>query len=247
MRRSAKARVQKIAIPRAGLAWKFVFLYDAPAFNGGERSYLMPRRGRIGEDGAGADADLAAPGQPEAPACAPVYTPRAKGEARPARGGAIRTLAEITQRLRAVLRRKGRSREDAEDLVQDALLKYALHKGEEPVRDAEAFIARTAFNQAIDEARRARRSPFSRKPVEAFDLIDPTPSADDRAAARAGLARLQAGLAAMNSKTRDIVLAQRLDGLSYAEIAKRQGLSISAVEKRLARGVLFLQDWMEGW
>lgn len=205
----------------------------------------MPRLGKIGEDGPGADADLAASGLAEAPACAPVYTPRREARARPGRG-AIRTLAEVTQRLRAVLRRKGRSREDAEDLVQDALLKYALHKGQEPVRDAEAFIARAAFNQAIDEARRARRSPFSPKPIEAFDLIDPTPSADDRAAARADLARLQAGLAAMNAKTREIVLAQRLDGLSYAQIAEQQGLSISAVEKRLARGMLFLQDWMEG-
>jgi len=204
----------------------------------------MPRRGRIGEDGPGAGADLAARGLAEAPASAPVYTPR---QQTPVRRGAIRTLAQITQRLRTVLRRKGRSREDAEDLVQDALLKYALHRGEEPVRDAEAFIARTAFNQAIDEARRARRSPFSPKPVETFDLIDPTPSPDDQAIARAGLARLEAGLAAMNAKTRDIVLAQRLDAMSYAEIAKQQGLSISAVEKRLARGILFLQDWMEGW
>jgi RNA polymerase sigma-70 factor (ECF subfamily) len=202
----------------------------------------MPKRGRIGEDGAGAD--LAARGRAEAPASAPVYTPR---QSAPARRGAIRTLAEITQRLRAVLRRKGRSREDAEDLVQDALLKYALHDSSEPVRDPEAFIARTAFNQAVDEARRARRSPFSRRPVEAFDLIDPTPPVDEQAAARAGLERLQAGLAAMNAKTREIVLAQRLDGLSYAQIAQRHDLSISAVEKRLARGMMFLQDWMEGW
>lgn len=203
----------------------------------------MTKRGRIGASGAGAGADLAARG----PAEAPVYTPRVRDDARPTHRGAIRTLAEITQRLRAVLRRKGRSREDAEDLVQDALLKYALHKGQAPVRDPEAFIARTAFNQAIDEARRARRAPFSPSPLEAFDLVDPTPSAEDQAAARAGFVRLEEGLAALGCQTRDIVLAQRLDGLSYAEIAKRHGLSISAVEKRLARGMLFLQDWMEGW
>ena len=53
----------------------------------------------------------------------------------------MRTLAEITLRLRAVLRRKGRSREDAEDLVQDALLKYALHGDRSAVRDPEASAA----------------------------------------------------------------------------------------------------------
>jgi RNA polymerase sigma-70 factor (ECF subfamily) len=224
-----------------GLAPNFVFLYDAPDHAGAERRFCMPRRRRNGGDGAQAALDLAAPG----PAEAPVYTPRA--EVDPPPRGAMRTLAEITLRLRAVLRRKGRSREDAEDLVQDALLKYALHGGRSAVRDPEAFIARTAFNQAIDQARRGRRAPFSSSPLEAFDLIDPTPSAEDQAAARAGVLRLEEGLAALGAQTRDIVLAQRLDGLSYAQIARRHGLSISAVEKRLARGMLFLQDWMEGW
>ena len=44
-----------------------------------------------------------------------------------------------------------------------------------------------------------------------------------------------------------MLLSQRLEGLSYAEIAHRHGVSVSAVEKQIARSVLFLMDWMEGW
>jgi RNA polymerase sigma-70 factor (ECF subfamily) len=153
----------------------------------------------------------------------------------------------MTQRLRGLLRRKGQSSEDAEDLVQDAMLKFELYQRGQAVRDPEAFLRRTVVNQAIDERRRTRRSPLLAAPLDSFDLIDPSPCPDTALDARRGLARLHAGLAAMNAKTREIVLAQRLDGLTYAQIAERHGISESAVEKRLARGMLFLQEWMEGW
>jgi RNA polymerase sigma-70 factor (ECF subfamily) len=163
------------------------------------------------------------------------------------RRGARRTLAEMTQRLRGLLRRKGQSSEDAEDLAQDALLKLELYQRAQDVRDPEAFLRRTAVNQAIDQSRRSRRSPLSTSPLEAFDLVDPSPTPDDLFAANRSLERLTAGLKAMNAKSREVLLAQRLDGLTYAQIAEQFGISQSAVEKRLARGMLFLQDWMEGW
>ncbi len=211
----------------------------------------MPKLGQISDSGPCADADLTVRGVQN-----PTKSFSNKALSRvldkgsqpaPARRGTRRTLIQMTQRLRGLLRKKGQSSEDAEDLAQDALLKLEIYRRDQTVRDPEAFLRRTAVNQAIDKTRRSRRSPLSTSPLDSFDLIDPAPSADESLAARRGLERLQAGLAAMNAKTRDIVLAQRLDGLTYAQIAEREGISQSAVEKRLARGMLFLQEWMEGW
>lgn len=199
----------------------------------------MSRPGRIGDFGPCADAELPAP-IADGPLAEAV-------QAAPVRRGARRTLAEMTQRLRGLLRRKGQSSEDAEDLAQDALLKLELYQRAQDVRDPEAFLRRTAVNQAIDEARRTRRSPLSTSPLDAFDLVDPSPTPDDLFAANRSLERLTAGLQAMNTKSRDVLMAQRLDGLSYAQIAEQFGISQSAVEKRLARGMRFLQEWMEGW
>jgi RNA polymerase sigma-70 factor (ECF subfamily) len=35
--------------------------------------------------------------------------------------------------------------------------------------------------------------------------------------------------------------------MTYSQIAEQQGLSQSAVEKHIARAMLFLQQWMQDW
>lgn len=39
----------------------------------------------------------------------------------------------------------------------------------------------------------------------------------------------------------------RLDQLTYTEIAGRVGISVSAVEKHIAKAASFLTKWIEGW
>ena len=159
----------------------------------------------------------------------------------------MRSLAEITRRLRSTLRRKGQTSEEAEDLVQDAMLRFEVYRRQRPVEDQESFITRTAFNLAIDASRRTRRSPMSSTPLDHWDPGDPMPDPAEQLLASRSIERLKAGLATMDPKTQEVLLAHRLDGLSYAEIARRQGVSESAIVKRVARGVLFLQKWMEEW
>jgi len=43
------------------------------------------------------------------------------------------------------------------------------------------------------------------------------------------------------------LLAHRVDGLTYREIADQHGLSISTVEKHIAKATMQLITWMEGW
>ena len=35
--------------------------------------------------------------------------------------------------------------------------------------------------------------------------------------------------------------------MRYQEIAQRLGISVSAVEKHIAKAMLFLSEWTEGW
>ena len=39
----------------------------------------------------------------------------------------------------------------------------------------------------------------------------------------------------------------RLDGLKYLEIAQRLSISVSAVEKHIARAMQFLAEWTQGY
>ena len=55
--------------------------------------------------------------------------------------------------------------------------------------------------------------------------------------ARDRLARIEAAMMTLKPLTREIFLACRLDGYSYAEIAQRTGLSVRGVEKQMSRAI----------
>jgi RNA polymerase sigma-70 factor (ECF subfamily) len=65
--------------------------------------------------------------------------------------------------------------------------------------------------------------------------------------ARERNARLSVCLARHSGKTCEIFLAHRVEGLSYKEIADRHQVSISTIEKHVAKALLQVTGWMEGW
>ena len=152
------------------------------------------------------------------------------------------SLRDIAGSLRRTLMRRGASTDDADEFVQEALLRYELHRNE--VREPERFIVRTALNLANDAARQRRRRASVCLPG-ADQLRDDAPGPDEIVQARDRLRRLQAGLGQLNPRARRILLSRRLDGLSHAEIAAAEGVSIAAVEKALSRSLAFLMAWME--
>jgi RNA polymerase sigma-70 factor (ECF subfamily) len=60
------------------------------------------------------------------------------------------------------------------------------------------------------------------------------------------LRRLETALANMPRIQRQIFLAHRLDGMSFAEIARRTGLSQRQVERQMARALAKLDKQLEG-
>lgn len=159
----------------------------------------------------------------------------------------MKRTEEIARRLRAMLERRGNSREDAQDYVQEAFVRLEVAKKDQEIREPEAFVVRAALNYAIDQSRRAKRAPFASTPVEEVEYADPAPGPGEVHDARARLRRLKAGLDQLSERSRGILLAQREEGLTYKEIARRYGISESAVEKQIARAMKFLADWMADW
>ena len=54
------------------------------------------------------------------------------------------------------LRRKGRSREDAEDLIQEAMLRLHVYGRDTPVVNEEAFLRHAAYNLSTVWVRRMK-------------------------------------------------------------------------------------------
>lgn len=70
---------------------------------------------------------------------------------------------------------------------------------------------------------------------------------DDVVLGRERLAPMSVCLGRLPDKTCEIFLAHRVEGLSYREIAHRHQLSISTIEKHVAKATLQITCWMEGW
>lgn len=153
-------------------------------------------------------------------------------------------LPPLFYHLRKVLVRRGRTTEESDDLIQEAFLRmqeYCERGGE--VRQMEGFLMRTVLRLASNARRDAHRELYCDQQVEdLLLLIDTSPTPEEVLAGDQCLERMRDALDAVSRRTRDIFFMQRLDGLSYAQIASRMGLSISAIEKHIASALAILAD-----
>ena len=149
-------------------------------------------------------------------------------------------------RVKAALVRRGRTKHDADDLLQEAWIRLAGYERDRPIEKPEPFLMRAALNLSID-AHRMHQNRGEEVLLEDVVLVDVTPSAEAALLAKERVARLGVCLGRLPQKTREIFLAHRVDGLSYQEIARQHNLCVSTVEKHVAKAMLLLTTWMEGW
>jgi RNA polymerase sigma factor (sigma-70 family) len=157
----------------------------------------------------------------------------------------IPILGHLRTRLQRLLRGRGRTREDAEDLIQEAFLKLQLYReqgGE--VRKPEAFLVRTVLRLSMNARRDEHRDLFCDVPVEELTVIDTSPSPDDILAAEQQLDLMKRTLDAISERTREVFFLHRGDGLTYQQIAKLYGMTTKAVERRIAHAMLTLANKM---
>jgi carbon storage regulator CsrA len=145
------------------------------------------------------------------------------------------------ERLLNFLRRKGRSHEDAEDLIQEAMLRlHRYRRAEVPVINEEAFLTHAVQNLSIDlHRRREVRREFSFEHINPT-LIEPfTPEISMEAAQR--LNRIAGLLEASSTRTREIYFAHRA-GYSYDEIAAHFKISHITIRRHIARALLVVME-----
>lgn len=163
-------------------------------------------------------------------------------DARPKAHGAFLETLYRSHRAGLVrfIRRRARG-ERAHDVVQRVFCRLAglSEQEQQEIVAPAAYLRRAADNMLRDDARQdARRSVAFHVADDDVDLR----SIDQLAAleARDRLRCLEATLMRMKPRTREIFLAHRIDGYSYAEIAARTGLSIKTVEMHMTRAIAYL-------
>jgi RNA polymerase sigma-70 factor (ECF subfamily) len=133
-------------------------------------------------------------------------------------------------------------------LVQEAFLRLERYEQDHQVHSREAFVMRAAANLIVDRSRRMAADPIgSVSGLNFAEIAGSDPLPDEQAQSHARLEHLKEGLAALPEQVRRVLLMRRIDGMSFKEIAMVEGMSVSAVEKRVARATLSLMTWMDEW
>lgn len=140
-------------------------------------------------------------------------------------------------RLLNLLRRRGHTPEDAEDLIQDAFLSLHTYCQKAEVRSPEAFLVRAVLNRSVSLYRVDTRRGGMADPADGAIVADVGSAPDELLAADQRLERISHALSLVGPRTRDVFLMHRLLGFSYPEIARQLGVSVSAVERRIARAI----------
>jgi RNA polymerase sigma-70 factor (ECF subfamily) len=142
-----------------------------------------------------------------------------------------------------VCRRRGRSHEEAEDLIQEAFLRLHEYCRTSQVRNEEAFLTRIVSNLAINEYRREQIVSYAHETLEELEqsvgLADATPGPERIVAGQQRLDEIIQVLDAVSERTCEIFLAHRA-GYSYDEIAADLDISQRTVQKHIARAVFLL-------
>lgn len=124
---------------------------------------------------------------------------------------------------------------DVEDLVQDVFLRIARREDVRDIADAQRYLFECASNALRDHARqRAARN------LDAHDTLDEDALGQDLSPERVLIGKqaietVAEALRELPYRTRAVFVLRRFENLKYSEIARRLGVSKSAVEKHMAK------------
>lgn len=129
-------------------------------------------------------------------------------------------------------------------MIQDAFLRMQVYCNEGgEVRNPEAFLVRTALNLSINSRTRSRDHLFVDDAIEQLQVVVAKELApDEMLAIDQQLQELSAIIDTMTPRTREIFTLHCIDEHSYTQIAKLLGISVSAVEKHMARAMLIISQ-----
>lgn len=141
------------------------------------------------------------------------------------------------------LRQRLRSEEDAADVAQETYtrLVQSYHDELDP-QTASTLIFRIAINAANDLSRRRKtHHAVDHCSAELVPLTSEEPSQERRVHAQQQLELLYAAIESLPPRCRQVFLLNRVDRMTYGQIASHCGISVSMVEKHITKALAALR------
>jgi RNA polymerase sigma-70 factor (ECF subfamily) len=159
----------------------------------------------------------------------------AKADDRPDNPGLV---VQMRPALVRYFKRKTGSVVEAEDLAHDVLVGVLAHANWKTPSEAKGYIFRTAINRWHDRHRRNRAHGTIVAWNEEAIGESGTQNPPERVViVMEELSQLAQALEEMNVRTRTVLMLIRLEQMKAATVADVLGISLSAVNKHLAKGI----------
>ena len=129
------------------------------------------------------------------------------------------------------------SAHEIDDVSQEAFLRAYKAEQKTPIDQPKAFLFRVAKNMMLSE--------FSNKSRKMIDYVEDfeqaqqahaSASLEDEVVASQKIGLYCEAIAALPPRCRQVILMKKVYGMSHKEIARRMGVTVSAVEKHLIKG-----------
>jgi len=145
--------------------------------------------------------------------------------------------------LRRFFLRRVPSTSEVDDLVQDVFYRLVRRGGLSDISHIQAYLFQTANSVLQDHRRRnVTHCSGAHEPQneELEELVDEEPSPERVLIGKEGIGQFVIALGELPKRTRVIFALCRFNDLDYKTIARLQGISISAVEKHMAKALAHL-------
>ena len=172
---------------------------------------------------------------------------RAQGDLAPDGAERFAVLArEYRPALKRFFGKRARQPADVEDLVQDVLLRLAVRGDWDSIGQPEAYLMRTATNVWRDYLRKkeTRAEDGHEEFTEGHKWAEHGPP--DEVEGIESVDAVLRALAELPERTRQVFVLCRVEGIRQKSVARRLGVSVSAVEKHMIRAISHLASRLGG-
>ena len=149
-------------------------------------------------------------------------------------------IMESRGRIERFLAARMANPDDAQDLAQETFLRLLRVRNADLIEQPESYLFRIAINLtyefAMKEKKRRARDELLGSDAVSNSGGDPD-GIEDLAYQQERVKRMEGWLDELPHKARVAVVLQRRDGMTYAEIAERLGVSTHMVKKYLKRAI----------
>lgn len=149
--------------------------------------------------------------------------------------------------VRAWLARSMVSRDEIDDLIQDAYCSLWSLENVEHIQRPDAFFFQTVRNLLINQIKRARIVRIDRiAEIEFLGIGDEAPSPERIVGDRMEWDRLQLLIDALPERSREVFYLRKVNGMPQREIAARLGVTENVVENEGANGLRSILQALRG-